>query len=296
MRLSFVFVLLSFCITNMLNAQEYKAFLVDAESHQGVAYANVGIIDAEIGTNTDSTGFFSLQIPNDLADKKMLFSLIGYKDNKLTVKDFLAMQQAGKDTVFLIKDKTILEEVVVRPAKYEQQVLGNNIVCLTDPDAKKQLPIPFLFESKRKGQKVTDTLTEIGTLMKVKRKKTFIDSVQINVGRCSYPEILYRLNIYEDISGTYKNILPEPIYIKMKAEDVKSKIVIDLSQQNLVVQNNFVVAIERVKDLGKGEFAICGNMSLAAPMLMRVTSIGQDFVKLPIIGMGMQAYVTVERH
>lgn len=88
----------------------------------------------------------------------------------------------------------------------------------------------------------------------------------------------------------------EPIYIKMSCSEVRGKIVIDLSKKNLVVQNDFIVSIEKVKDLGPGTINMCGNLSLgSAPMFMRISTLKQGFMKVPMIGMGMQAYVTIAR-
>jgi hypothetical protein len=127
--------------------------------------------------------------------------------------------------------------------------------------------------------------------MKVKKRKTFIDSVQINVGSCTHDEILYRMNIYEELDGDFKNILTTPIYIRMKREQVGNVIRVNLTDKNIVVNHNFIVSLEKVKELGAGKFTICGKM-FGAAMYMRIASLHDRFIKLPVIGMGIKSFVT----
>lgn len=273
---------------NPLAARDYRVQLLDKTDQQPVAYANIGVLETDLGVNSDSAGNFTLNLDTAQQDKMLLVTLIGYKDYKVKVSAFISAWKEHDHKIYLEKSTNILKEVVVKPAKLTLAKLGNDVNC--DTGKKGSLPFPFLFGSTKKG-KVSDTLTEIGTLMKVKKKKTFIDSVQINVGNCTHAEILYRLNIYEELDGDFKNILQEPIYIRLKREQVGRSIRINLTDKNIVVNHNFVVSVEKVKDLGPGEFKICGKV-LGAAMYMRSASHHDKFMKVPVIGMGLLAYVT----
>jgi len=278
------------------NAERYTAQLLDAGNRQPVAYANIGVLGADIGINSDSAGYFGLELGAAEQDKYLVVSMIGYEEYKVKVSEFTAGLSRNDHKVYLKKKGNILQEVVIRPAKLTVARLGNDVVCDTvrtkDNKGQGSVPFPFLFQRKKKGTvQVPDTLTEIGTLMKVKRRKTFIDSVQINIGYCTHEKILYRLNIYEEVKDRFENILQEPIYIMLNREQVGRSIRVDLTGRNLVVHNNFIVSLEKVKDLGPGEMSICGKL-FGAAMYMRIASHHERFIKLPVIGMGLMAYVT----
>lgn len=272
-------------------AQRLEARLLDSEDKQPVAYANIGLPGTELCTNSDEQGYFSIDVRGN-ADKTVLITLIGYEDYSIKVPALEEVMKTGGQKLYLKKKAKELTEVVIRPAKLTTAQLGNDIACGNSSKESEGLPFPFIYEKKKKGVVVkVDTLTEIGTLMKVKKRKTFIDSVQINVGTCTHEEILYRLNIYEELGDEFKNILREPIYIRMKKEQVGKAIRVDLSDKNIVVNHNFIVSLEKVKELGPGKFTICGKM-FGAAMYMRIASLHNQFIKLPIIGMGIKSYVT----
>jgi len=101
---------------------------------------------------------------------------------------------------------------------------------------------------------------EIGVLMKV-RKSAIIERVIINVARCCYDTLFYRVNIYRrDGKRMFENILEEPIYIELPKDMVAEEVVIDLERYNLVVQGDFLVSLEHVKDLGPGVLYFCASM------------------------------------
>ncbi|WP_118950311.1 carboxypeptidase-like regulatory domain-containing protein [Taibaiella helva] len=275
--------------TSAVLAQQLEGQLLDSDDKQPVAYANIGLIGTELGTNSDEQGHFRIDATGN-GDKTVMVTLIGYEDYAVKASALESALKAGGQKIYLKKKANELKEVVVRPAKLTTAQLGNDVACAGKE--KDGLPFPFIYEKKKKGVVVkVDTLTEIGTLMKVKKRKTFIDSVQINVGSCTHEEILYRLNIYEELDDEFKNILTAPIYIRMKKEQVGNVIRVNLTDKNIVVNHNFIVSLEKVKDLGAGKFTICGKM-FGAAMYMRIASLHDRFIKLPIIGMGIKSFVT----
>lgn len=178
--------------------QTLQGSIVDENTNIPLSYVNIGIIGTNIGVNSDDSGLFEIDVPSNLNDNTIIFSLVGYQDHSMKLETFRKQIAAGQTTIKLSRVENVLQEVVVRPSDYMQMILGNDYSCLPVKDAKKQISMPFIFETKekRKGKRV-DTLTEIGTLMKVKKGRTFIDSVQINIGYCNYDEFIFRLNIYE---------------------------------------------------------------------------------------------------
>jgi len=275
-----------------LFAQHYTSKLIDADDKTPVAFANIGILNSEMGTNSAEDGSFSLNIPQELTNRTLSIFLIGYEDLKLPVSEFIELSKSSNNTLQLKKKANQLSEVLVKPAKLTVARLGNHIDCEKNGS---MLPFPYVLEEKKKNngkiKRAADTLTEVGTLMKVKKRKTYIDSITIHVGSCTYPEILFRVNIYELVDGAPKNILTEPLYIKRSGSEVDKILKIDVTDRNLVVNNNFIVSVEKVKDLGKGIFNVCGSLA-GAPTYLRIASQQTSFFKIPLVSFGISAYVT----
>jgi len=89
----------------------------------------------------------------------------------------------------------------------------------------------------------------------------------------------------------FENILRAPIYIKMPKETVKDEIQIDLQSKNISVEGNFLVTLEHVKDLGKGNLHFCAGLSNKT--YFRKTSQGK-WETVPI-GISISVLVDVEK-
>jgi hypothetical protein len=227
--------------------------LVNADSKQAIAYANIGIVGANVGTVSDLNGSFNLWVDSTYNDETMLFTVIGYQ--ALAIK--IAELRKSSNITLLFKEKSYeLSEVLVRPDRFKQQTLGVTT---------KSKMIAAGFKDNVLGY-------ECGILMKVK-KTALIKSIHINISNCSYDTIFYRLNIYK-VQGKmdFENILREAIYIKMPKELVKDEIHIDLQAKNIVVDGNFLVTLEHVKDLGPGYLHF--SAGLADKTYFRKTSQG----------------------
>ena len=58
----------------------------------------------------------------------------------------------------------------------------------------------------------------------------------------------------------FENILREPIYIKMPKETVKDEIQMDLQSRNIVIEGDFLITLEHVKNLGNGYLYFCAGL------------------------------------
>ena len=117
---------------------------------------------------------------------------------------------------------------------------------------KKKLGVTTRNKSFSAGFKDNQLGHELGIMMKVK-KTAFIQKVNLNFNQCTYDSILYRLNIYK-VNGKmdFENILTKPIYIRLPKSKLNETVTIDLTSYNLMVQGNFLVALEHIKDMGPG--------------------------------------------
>lgn len=235
-----IFIFLISC--NTIFGQNITGVLINAGSKQPIEFANVGIIGKNVGTVTDLNGRFKLLVDSKYDNDTILFSIIGYKPLLLKISD---LRKDAANEIFLEERAYEIPEVVVKPRIFKQQTLGVTT---------KSKKITAGFKDNSLGY-------ECGILMKVK-KTAFIKKVNINISYCSFDTIFYRLNIYK-VHGkmNFENILKEPIYLKMPKKSVKDEIQIDLQSKNIVVDGDFLITLEHVKDLGNGYLYICAGLT-----------------------------------
>lgn len=155
------------------------------------------------------------------------------------------LRKSVDNEIFLKKRAYEIEEVVIKPRVFKHRTLG----------------VTTKFKEVAAGFKDNLLGYECGILMKVK-KTAIIKRVNINISNCSYDTIFYRLNIYK-VQGemSFENILREPIYLKMPKESIKNEIQIDLQSKNIVVEGDFLITLEHVKDLGNGSLYFCAGLT-----------------------------------
>ncbi|MEO9870043.1 serine hydrolase [Ekhidna sp.] len=110
-------------------AQKHKefsveGFILNAQTSAPIPYANIGILNTEIGTLSNEDGSFSIRILAKYTDQNIIFSSIGYEQKSITVNDI----DLSKPLKILLKELVgKLEEVVVTSEKFEKQkeVFGN---------------------------------------------------------------------------------------------------------------------------------------------------------------------------
>ena len=236
------FLILIFLISsNTIFGQDITGIVINADSKQPVEFANIGIVGKNVGTVTDLNGKFNFFVDSKYDNDTILFSIIGYKPLLIKIADL----RKTIDNEVLLKEKAYeLAEVVIRPKIFEQRTLG----------------VTTKFKKIAAGFKDNILGYECGILMQVK-KTAFIKKVNINISLCSYDTIFYRLNIYK-VHGKmdFENILREPIYIKMPKETVKDEIQIDLQSRNIVIEGDFLITLEHVKNLGNGRLYFCTGL------------------------------------
>ncbi|MCL2098167.1 MAG: carboxypeptidase-like regulatory domain-containing protein [Bacteroidales bacterium] len=206
--------------------------VLNAESNLLIEYVNIGIVGRNIGTVSDKNGQFNLLVESQYLNDSLLFSCIGYESFSVKISDIT------ENAIIRLKEKSfLLNEVVVKPSKFKEKRLGINT---------KSGFMSTGFQDNNLGY-------ECGLLMKNK-KRAVIKSVNVNISSCTYDTLFYRLNIYEvKENDSFKNILTEPIYVTASKEDVlNGSLQIDLTEQNIVVNGNFLVTLEHVRDLGRG--------------------------------------------
>ncbi|HYQ58860.1 MAG TPA: carboxypeptidase-like regulatory domain-containing protein [Draconibacterium sp.] len=75
-------------------AHTIKGKVVEASTNRPVSYTNIGVEGTFFGTASDSEGNFELKIPEEMVDKELYFSAVGFVNVKLPVKDFFSKEFA----------------------------------------------------------------------------------------------------------------------------------------------------------------------------------------------------------
>lgn len=231
-KLVIIFYFLAFSLP--IFAQEYSGVVFNAETNTQIEYVNIGIINKNIGTVSNLNGEFKITIPDlHTVHDSIRFSCIGYYPLTLQVSDYVKSQ--SKD-ICLTPKVTLLEEVRVMPALYKNKTLGifrNN----------KLITAGF-------GENLLGY--ECGVEFKI-NKQTKIESLNIGIAKCSFDTLFYRVNVY-DILGKnkFKNILSQNILFETAFDKNDKKIKIDLRTYNIFVNNDVLITLEHVEDLGTG--------------------------------------------
>ncbi|GAQ50182.1 hypothetical protein FPK15_contig00131-0001 [Flavobacterium psychrophilum] len=101
--------------------------------------------------------------------------------------------------------------------------------------------------------------SEVGIKIKIKNKPTNIDSFNFFITSCKYDSLFFRLNIYSiKDEMPYENLLSENIYFSTDIK--KGKVSIDLTKYNIVVNQDVIITIEYIKELGKGGLNFSGGL------------------------------------
>ena len=127
-KIKIIAVLLSllFLSSQILIAQEftsYKGIIKGKDSKKEIVFANVSVVGTHIGTVTNLDGEFVIKINKNANAKEIVFSHIGYDNNKVSIS---SLKQTG-NIIYLKASSKPLEEVTIRPTD-AKQIVRNAIV------------------------------------------------------------------------------------------------------------------------------------------------------------------------
>ncbi|MGB8491750.1 MAG: carboxypeptidase-like regulatory domain-containing protein [Bacteroidales bacterium] len=216
-------------------SQCYKGNVLSSETNSGIGYASVGIIGSNVGTVCDGDGNFTLNLYETSDSDTLRFSMIGYDPKSICIRQ---IRKSSSTTIFLDPKSYPLNEVKVVYYKPRKMRLGSPV---------KTNDLRSGFESNNLG-------SELGVKINV-RKKVRLKDINLNVAKCTYDSVTYRLNIYQaDRMGSgYKNILTRPIYISFTKDRINDVLSFDLSDYSIIIEGNILIALELYKELGEGK-------------------------------------------
>ncbi len=302
MKEKVVLFLLLMLLASSGNAQIYKGILINKQKGSPVEYANVGIVDKNIGTTSNLDGQFELKIPSENFKDSIRFSMIGYETVTLVVSDFINKKN---DTILMTEKTYSISEVVILTSKSEIKVLGNRRVTGTAhmslPNGEKGLEVGIILDPKKGNQAQLQTLMMNG--LSISDQIWDNESKSWVASNAELDTLCFRVNLYRvNSKDEFENILTKLIYITYKPykwEDRKAEKIIsshpvefDISEHQLVIDSKSLITIEFYSDVPPNR--VWFRCHLRGPnTYFRATSQGK-FQKYPTgasVGLGVRAKV-----
>jgi len=215
---------------------ELLGSIVDAQTNLPLSYVNVGILNREVGTVSDTLGNFSLQLEDDFGNDTLRVSRIGYKAKDFLLKNLL--DKADTVKIDLMEEISELNEVVVSAKAFKRRTLGNTTES-------KFLGTGFGYDQLG---------AEMGIKINVRKNPTFVDDFNFTIteNRLSAKSI-FRLNFYEvEKKKPGKNILKDNILVPIEPKQT-GKVTVDLKPYDIVLENDVIVTLEWVANEGENK-------------------------------------------
>ena len=246
--------------------------VVDALTKEPLPYVNIGLVNENIGTVSDEQGYFLLEVnPAQYGQSNLRFSMIGFESKTFVLKEYLQKELL---IIPLTEAPTELEEVIIsaKKTKFETKILGNKTTSKM---------IYAAFTTNKLGN-------EMGFVVRQRKRPMILKKFTISLVENDYGPIRFRLNFYAVENGLpTSTLLKENIIIET---DVTSGIVSkDLAPYQIVIDEDFFVAIEWIEDLGPGNLFFSGGF-FGSPLIAREVSQG-SWTKVGSASVGMNVEV-----
>jgi len=260
-------------------AQQYEGIVIDRETNMPLSYVNIGVVGKNVGTVSDSSGYFKILLDSKYDSDTLRFSMIGYAKRNFLVSDFKASQKSVQSKIELKPEPVQLNEITILSSRSLPKILGNK-------PKSKLVNVGFVHNNL--GH-------EIGSIFRNKGNELVVDSVRLNFVKCNYDRVYLRLNVYKMEGDEIENVLQKPYYLSLTRNEILNSPTFDLADQHIVVRGDFLVSVELVKDLGeRGLYFYAILKDDTSPGVYRETSqgnwINMEHKSQPV-GISIQAFV-----
>lgn len=209
--------------------------MLDAADHRGLSFVNIGIKHKNIGTSSLKDGKFSIQIPSQHDQDTLLFSLVGYFELYIPISSLIG----NKQNKIELKIKTSqLGAVMFSSGKLTEQKFGisgtGGIAHFTD------------------GSTNQDDIFEIAQLIHLDTTPTKITSLNLIISEARKDSGIFRINFYALEDNRPGKRLVEKSIVQTHAIQ-EGRLKFDLTEYNLYLKGDFIVAIEFIPNGKKTE-------------------------------------------
>lgn len=215
---------------SMPNEVLLSGTIVDSKSNTALPYVNIGVLNKDWGTVSNTKGGFELELNESHINDTLRISMVGYKPKIILVKTVMNRNEGY--SIGLEEEVSQLNEVVVTAKKWKFKTIGNQTKS-------KFLGTGFAYDMLG---------AELGLRINIRKKPTYVSAFNFHV---SYNRLsakaIFRLNIYKVKKGKpAENLLKESILIPIAAGE-SGVFSVDLKKQNLVLTDDVIVMLEWVE-------------------------------------------------
>ncbi len=254
-------ILLILGINNLLFSQtQITGKVTDMNGKNPLAYVNIGIKEKNIGTISKEDGSFSIDIPSDYQSGSLTFSIVGYDESNLSIRDLMSTG----NVVIQLKEKPIqFKEVVItgnKPVEKKYGTKRRGAIHFTDGIFKK------------------DDSFEIGQVIRLGNTLAQISSLNVHINSSRPDSADFRINFYRyDIE---ENIPKERIIEKsilQRHAVTEGWLKFDLSNYNIFIKGDVLMSLEFIPETDNDVKQIFYEVKLggSSKSFFRKTSLGQ---------------------
>ena len=159
-----LFCFISLVISNNLHAfqgdtktfKEYKGKVIDADTREPLAFADVSVDGTNISTITNKEGEFSLKIPINTSTNSFTVSFLGYETLKVQLEDL----SRRKNTIVLRLEATQLDQININLPKDAKDLVKKALSGRGDKYIKDRTLMTAFYRETIKKRKKNASLTE----------------------------------------------------------------------------------------------------------------------------------------
>ncbi|UOB18937.1 carboxypeptidase-like regulatory domain-containing protein [Abyssalbus ytuae] len=220
--------------SNTQVSMEISGLITDKKTNKPLPYVNIGILNRENGTVTNTQGKFILPLKEEWLNDTLRVSSIGYKPIDILMEKI----KRKNDTLLIKLEEQIdeLNEVVITAKGFKKKTLGNK----TESGF-----ISTGFSYDQLG-------AEMGIKINIRKNPTYVDAFNFNIpyNRLNTKSI-FRVNFYNIKNNKpEENILKDNILVPIKPKQT-GKITVDLKPYDIVLTNDVIVTLEWVDTEGE---------------------------------------------
>lgn len=266
--------LLLACLCVRAYGQQCTGTITDKESHEKIPFVNMGVMNKSLGTVTNDAGAFALDIDPKFDRDSLRVFMIGYQPKTYLVADFKKQFAGNGGSIELERAAVDLAEVVVYSKRTRTKIAGKtfhnkNVILGLATD--------------KKG-------CEIAAQIHIKKRKTTVQELNIQLADNPFDSVLLRINLYTSHKGRPgQNILTKPIYVVAKQKT--GRLSVDLQPYQIVVDSSFFAAVQWISEKKDKVLQFCSGMGGSA--FIRASSEDTWFNNKPF-GLGINCKVTYE--
>ncbi|MEO0339435.1 MAG: carboxypeptidase-like regulatory domain-containing protein, partial [Bacteroidota bacterium] len=228
LKLVLSIVCLCFLFSSNLHAQTIKGSIINSDTKEALAFVHVGVAGKNVGSISDDTGSYEIDISSIGKTEQILFSRIGFETAEYTLDELKGIGY----TVSLLQVKYELPLVEVNAKKIEEIKLGR--------------VKPSKTTTGQSGIKEWGLGGEWGLKIKHTGENYFLKNIHFHTRFNTMDSVLFRMNVYEvnnDLPGS--SLLRKEVFTTSYAKD--KWITADLLEQNLLIEKDIIITFELIR-------------------------------------------------